>query len=97
MYITWINNHCTPQKQQRGAAMIKHVIVATHLKVRQTEFCSKIQSVAKKKKKKKSVVLLLQLCNFALRVYYTIKQPTYFNKKGKHRATIKHIAMATQS
>ena len=47
MYITWINNRCTPQKHQRGAAMIKHVTVATHLKVRRTEFCSKIPSVAK--------------------------------------------------
>ena len=47
MYITWINNHCTPQKQQWGAAMIKHVTVATHLKVRQMEFCSKIPSISK--------------------------------------------------
>ena len=30
MYITWINNHCIPQKHQWGAAMIKHVPVATH-------------------------------------------------------------------
>ena len=30
-----------------------------------------------------SVVLRLQLCNFTQRVYYTIKQPTYFNKKGE--------------
>ena len=30
-----------------------------------------------------SVVLLLQLCNFTLRVYYKIRKPTYFNKKGK--------------
>ena len=29
--------------------MIKHVTVATHLKVRRTEFCAKIPSVAKKK------------------------------------------------
>ena len=47
MYIIWINNHCTPQKHQRGTAMTKHVTVATHLKVRRTEFCSKIPSVAK--------------------------------------------------
>ena len=47
MYIKWINNHCTPQKHQRSAAMIKHVTIATHLKVRRTEFCSKIPSVAK--------------------------------------------------
>ena len=47
MYITWINNHCTPQKHQWGAAMIKHVTVASHLQVRRTEFCFKIPSVAK--------------------------------------------------
>ena len=53
MYITWINNHCTLQKKkkkkhQRGTAMINwHVSVETHLKVRRTEFCSKIPSVAK--------------------------------------------------
>ena len=47
MYITWINNHCTLQKHQWGAAMIKHVTVETHLKVRRTEFCSKILSVGK--------------------------------------------------
>ena len=29
MYITWTNNQCAPQKHQRGAAMIKHVTVAT--------------------------------------------------------------------
>ena len=47
MYITWINNHCPSQKHQWGAAMINHVTVVTHLKVRRTEFCSKIPSVAK--------------------------------------------------
>ena len=47
MYITSINNHCTPQKHQRGAAMIKHVTIATHLIVWRTEFCSKIPSVSK--------------------------------------------------
>ena len=47
MYITWINNHCTPQKHQWSAAMIKHITVATHLKVRRTEFCSKIPSITK--------------------------------------------------
>ena len=47
MYIIWINNHCTPQKHQWGAAMIKHVTVATHLKVRRTEFCSNIPSISK--------------------------------------------------
>ena len=69
MYITWINNHCPPQKHQRGAAIIKHVTVATHLKVRRTEFWSKIPSVAKNTF---SFVLLLQLCNFTQRAYYTI-------------------------
>ena len=34
MYITWINNHFTLQKHHGDAAMIKHVTVATHLKVR---------------------------------------------------------------
>ena len=37
------------------------------------------------------------MCNFKLRVYYTIEQPTYFNKKGGNRATIKHIPVATPS
>ena len=38
MYITWINNHCTPQKHQRSAAMIKHVTVATYfIAVQRTE------------------------------------------------------------
>ena len=80
MYITWINNHCTPQKHQWDAAIIKHVTVATHLKVLRAEFCSKIPSVAKNTF---SVVLLLQLCNFTKKVYYTIKQPINFSKKGK--------------
>ena len=75
MYITWINNHCPSQKHQWGPAMINHVTVATHLKVRR---CSKIPSIFIF-----LVVLLLQLCNFTHRVYYTIKQPTYFSKKGK--------------
>ena len=48
MYITWMNNHCTLEIHQRGTTMIKHVTVATHLKVRRTEFCSKISSVEKK-------------------------------------------------
>ena len=77
MYITWINNHCTPQKHQRGTAMTKHVTVATHLKVRRTEFCSKIPSVAK--------------IHFWLSCFsYTeghIKQPTYFSKKGEPQLT----------
>ena len=66
----------------RGAAMIKHVAVVTHLKVRRTELCSQIPSVAKNTF---LVYLLLQLCNFTLRVYYTIKQLTYFNKKWKKK------------
>ena len=96
MYITWINNHCTPQKHQRGAAMIKHVTIATHIKsamdgiLRENSVC---------RKNIFSVVLLLQLCNLHRKYYYTIKQSTYgiSIRKGKNWATIKHIAMATQS
>ena len=47
MYITWINNQCTLWKHQWGTAMIKHITIATHLKVQRTEFCSKILSVTK--------------------------------------------------
>ena len=46
MYITWVNNHCTPQKHQRHSHD-QQVTIGTHLKVRQTEFCAKIPSVAK--------------------------------------------------
>ena len=35
------------QNKQRDKAMIKHITVATHLKVRRMEFCSKILYVAK--------------------------------------------------
>ena len=80
IYITWINNHCPPQKHQWGAAMIKHVTVATHLKVRRTEFWSKILSVPKIHFR----LSCFSSCVILHRAYYTIKQPTYFNKKGKN-------------
>ena len=37
-YITWITNHCTQQKHQRGESKIKRVIVATHLSVGRRNF-----------------------------------------------------------
>ena len=57
MYITWISNHCTPQKHQSSTVMIKHVTIVTHLIMRQTEFRSKIPSVAE---------YHFQLCKFTL-------------------------------
>ena len=79
-HITWTNNQCTPQTHQRGATIIKHITVATHLEVPQMEFCTEILSVARTH---------FQLSCFSscvilhLRLHYTIKQATYFNKKGK--------------
>ena len=74
--------------------MIKHVTVATHLKVRRTEFCSKIPSVAK-----------IQFWLFCfprcviLHREYTAQQSNQHTSKieGKNKVTIERIAMATQS
>ena len=77
VYNTWTNNHCTPQKHQRRATMIKHVTVASYLIMRWTEFCSKIPS--------QNYIFNCPAppaVQFTLNVYYIIKPPTYFNKKG---------------
>ena len=73
--------------------MIKHVTVATHLKVRRTEFCSKIPSVAK-------IHFWLSCfpsCVILHREYTAQQSNQHTSIIEGEKVTIKHIAMATQS
>ena len=94
LYITWINNHLIMQfelhKKPMRLSNDQIYFAATHLKVQWLKFRSKILSVAK---------IHFRLSCFSSFVIihreYTM-QSTYFNKK-RDKASIEHIAKATQS